>query len=131
MARTTQEIAEEIVLLQHEAQAALLNLDFARLTTTNLRIRGLREILEAHQNGADASSRAEKTGAPGRPSSMHLVEAKAEQRRKTRQTVRVLADEAAALCEWFKAAHPAKPAPAPKTVKNRIRADHHTHWARK
>jgi uncharacterized short protein YbdD (DUF466 family) len=62
------------------------------------------------------------TGAPGRPSNMHLVEAEFERRRQDRRMESSLAREAAALAAWFKAAHPDKQPVTAKTIANRLRA---------
>jgi hypothetical protein len=65
------------------------------------------------------------TGMPGRPSkSKHLIEDEFKRRTKAGEALRNLADEAAALLDWLKDAHPTVPRPTVKTIKNNIRAAH-------
>lgn len=65
-----------------------------------------------------------RTGAPGRPSSMHLVLNEARRRRETGKAALTVSQEALALLDWFKSAHPGHPPPGAKTIENRIRDDH-------
>lgn len=66
----------------------------------------------------------DRTGAPGRPSSMHLVLPEAERRRSQGETHARVKDEAAALLEWFEKTHPGLPALTEKTIRNKIASDH-------
>ena len=61
------------------------------------------------------------TGAPGRPSHMHLVEAEFRRRRDAGCIETSLNREAAALAAWFKVAYPDKQPVTAKTVANRLR----------
>lgn len=61
------------------------------------------------------------TGAPGRPSNMHLIEAEFSRRRDTGSIENSLNREAAALAVWFKLAHPDKQSVSAKTIANRLR----------
>lgn len=62
-----------------------------------------------------------RTGAPGRPSAMHLVEAEFVRRAEEGAIEESLAQQAKALAAWFEAAHPQLPCPTPKTIENRLR----------
>lgn len=64
------------------------------------------------------------TGAPGRPTSMHLIEAEFERRAVSRQLAAAVSREAAALHEWMKQTHPGLPLPLPHTIENKIRGDY-------
>jgi hypothetical protein len=65
-----------------------------------------------------------RTGAPGRPSSMYLVEE--EHRRRFQRGVAQthVALEARELAEWFRAKHPNAPPLTAKTIENKIRSAH-------
>lgn len=63
-----------------------------------------------------------ETGAPGRPSHMHMIEAEFEHRNQTAQIENSLAREAAALAAWFKTHHPDKQPVTAKTISNRLRS---------
>ena len=65
-----------------------------------------------------------RTGAPGRPSSMYLVEQ--EHRRRFQRGVAQthVAPEARELAEWFRAKHPNAPPLTAKTIENKIRSAH-------
>jgi len=65
-----------------------------------------------------------RTGAPGRPSSMHLIEAEHAARWDRGEAKTSVAEEAHALNAWFKHAYPYLPAPTPNTIENRIRPEH-------
>src|SRR5262245_2814555 len=57
-----------------------------------------------------------ETGAPGRPSSMYLVEAEFGLRCTAGELEEKLGPQARALAAWFKLNHPDKPAPTAKTI---------------
>ncbi len=61
------------------------------------------------------------TGAPGRPSSMHLVKAEFDRRAKENLTASALNAESEILVTWLKDTHPRAPQTTQKTIKNRIR----------
>jgi hypothetical protein len=65
-----------------------------------------------------------RTGAPGRPSGMYLVEE--EHRRRFQRGVAQthVAVEARELAEWFRAKHPNAPPLTAKTIENKIRSAH-------
>jgi hypothetical protein len=65
-----------------------------------------------------------RTGAPGRPSSMYLVEE--EHRRRFQRGVAQthVASEARDLAEWFRAKHPDAPPLTARTIENKIRSEH-------
>lgn len=64
------------------------------------------------------------SGAPGRPSSMHLIEGEFQRRVNAREANPVLADEARSLRSWLVSAYPSAAPPSEKTIKNRLRAAH-------
>ncbi len=64
------------------------------------------------------------TGAPGRPTSMHLVEAEFRRRAEENLTASTLKAESEILVEWLKDTHPRSPQATPKTIKNRIRHEY-------
>lgn len=65
------------------------------------------------------------SGFPGRPGkAKHLIEDEFERRTKSDEALRNLADEAAALLDWLKEAHPIVPRPTKRTIENNIRGDH-------
>jgi hypothetical protein len=77
----------------------------------------------SHSDGKSVDV-SDRTGAPGRPSSMHLVLTEAERRRGDAETRAKVTDEALALFEWFKKNYPLVQAPTPKTIKNKISVGH-------
>lgn len=87
-------------------------------------------VLEDALTPAPAPRRSE-TGAPGRPSSMHLVVLKLRERAKAGRLETTVKGEAAALAAWFKANHPDKAPPTAKTIENNIRAEYRHLRARK
>lgn len=62
-----------------------------------------------------------ETGAPGRPSSMHLIEAEFEQRHKSELTEKSLAAEARHLEAWFRKTYPDQAAPRARSIENGLR----------
>jgi hypothetical protein len=64
-----------------------------------------------------------RTGAPGRPTSMHLVIEEFKRRAAAAPLSGTLAENAEALSNWVRQAHPTVPPPSPKTIKNKIRHD--------
>jgi hypothetical protein len=64
------------------------------------------------------------TGAPGRPSSMHLVVAEFARRCREFEILPSLRAEAERLEAWFKGNHPNAPRPTVRTIENRIRHEY-------
>ena len=64
------------------------------------------------------------SGAPGRPTSMHLIRSEHRRRLDAGEAHESLADEARYLAAWLARQHPAAPQPTPKTVENAIREAH-------
>lgn len=62
-----------------------------------------------------------RTGAPGRPTSIHLVMQEFERRTAAGLVRATLLEEAAELCEWVAVNHPGAPRLTIKTIKNRLR----------
>jgi hypothetical protein len=77
-----------------------------------------------HEQSTGDSSPTGRTGAPGRPSSMHLVEVEYRARWDRGEALESIEGEARQLSEWFKTTHPAMAPPTPKTIANRLRAEH-------
>ncbi|AOG04380.1 hypothetical protein [Bosea sp. RAC05] len=70
-----------------------------------------------------------RSGGPGRPSSMHLVEAEFR-RRCALATVEVsMAKESVYLAAWLRSAHPTAPPLTPKTIQNRLLSAFRAHAA--
>jgi len=69
-----------------------------------------------------------RTGAPGRPSYMHLVLIEHSARWDRGETEGGIGAEARALRAWFDKAHPSLPPPSTVTIETRIRDDY---WKRK
>jgi hypothetical protein len=65
-----------------------------------------------------------KTGAPGRPTSIHLVEAEHRARWDRDEAEIKLSAEAEKLAAWLKSQHPDVPQLKPKTIANRLRHEH-------
>jgi hypothetical protein len=65
-----------------------------------------------------------QTGAPGRPTSMHLVEAEYRARSDRGEAKTSIGAEAEWLAEWLQKKHPDAPQLTPKTIANRLRREH-------
>jgi hypothetical protein len=90
-----------------------------------------RVIEEVYPDGVpdQATAKAEAgvprtSGAPGRPSSMHLIEIEHRARWERGETQSGVAAESRALRDWFVAKHPNAPPPSPSTIENRIRREY-------
>ena len=64
------------------------------------------------------------SGAPGRPSSMYLVEAEHRARWDRGEAKSRIGAEAPILSEWLKTKHPHMPQLKPKSIANRLRHEH-------
>jgi len=65
-----------------------------------------------------------RTGAPGRPTSMHLVELEYRDRWQRGEAETGINAEAEALAEWLRTEHPDAPQLGPKAIANRLRHEH-------
>ena len=63
-----------------------------------------------------------RSGAPGRPTSMHIIEAEFERLRAAGELPSTLAETARNLAEWLKRTYPTYPPATAKTIETRIRA---------
>jgi hypothetical protein len=63
---------------------------------------------------------APRTGAPGRPSSMHLVEAEFEARCARDEVAETITEEAEFLANWLKSEHPTLPQLKAKSIRNKL-----------
>jgi hypothetical protein len=68
-----------------------------------------------------------RSGAPGRPTSMHLVQAEFKARCDRNEVAASLAEEAQHLADWLRSAHPGAPALKVKSIKNNLRAAYRQH----
>jgi hypothetical protein len=68
-----------------------------------------------------------RTGAPGRPTSSHLVEAEFVARSARNEVKASLAEEAQVLAAWLRSEHPSSPRLTAKTIKNKLRAVYRQH----
>jgi hypothetical protein len=64
------------------------------------------------------------TGAPGRPTSMYLVELEHRDRWQRGEAETGIGAEAEALAKWLRTKHPDAPQLTPKTIANRLRHEH-------
>ncbi len=69
----------------------------------------------------------DRTGAPGRPTSRHLVEAEFGQRTHRGEVRPKIGEEAKALSSWLTATHPGFAQMEPRTIENVIRTDNQRH----
>jgi hypothetical protein len=70
-----------------------------------------------------------RSGGPGRPSSMYLVEAEFRRRCDLDTVEDTMAKEAGILAEWLRSFHPAAPPLKPKTITNHLLAAFRAHAA--
>jgi hypothetical protein len=70
------------------------------------------------------------SGAPGRPSSMHLVEAEYRARCDRGEAEASIGAEAKALAEWLQTKHPHVPQLKPKSIANRLRHEYRERTAK-
>jgi hypothetical protein len=73
-----------------------------------------------NQGGEAPESEVTSTGAPGRPTSMHLVLAEFARRHKAGQTEPSRTGEGEALAAWLKKKHSKCPQPTAKTISNNL-----------
>jgi hypothetical protein len=66
----------------------------------------------------------DKTGAPGRPSAMHLIEQEFDRRDRLGLVEGSLKREGDFLAEWLTQNHPDQPPTTSKTIQNRLRDKH-------
>lgn len=64
----------------------------------------------------------DRTGAPGRPSAMHLVQSEFQRRCAAGQVESSLTQEGVVLAAWLKSVHPTLRPATPRTIENGIRA---------
>jgi hypothetical protein len=82
----------------------------------------LRAFLAADkQSRGDEGMDVISTGLPGRPTSMHLLEAEMRRRDATGELLPRLSNECEYLARWLHKVHPKEPAATAKTIENRLR----------
>jgi hypothetical protein len=79
-------------------------------------------LADASQSGETV--RSVRSGAPGRPTPMHLVRAEHRRRRESGEVESSVTAEAEQLARWLQERHPDAPRLTPKTIANNIRAEH-------
>jgi hypothetical protein len=77
-----------------------------------------------HIKSASDAALPERTGAPGRPTSMHLIRAEYHARWERGEVLDSIGEEAEALSRWLMNTHPTAPSPTPKTIANNLRREH-------
>src|SRR5438477_12125704 len=90
----------------------------------SLIISNITRSAEEFEQGSPATAEAlppAKTGAPGRPTSMHLIEQEFHLRVAAGQICDTLQAESEYLLSWLRQEHPLAPQPTLKTIKNRLR----------
>jgi hypothetical protein len=70
--------------------------------------------------GADASQRITRTGAAGRPSSMHVIEIELRRRIEQKEAEKSMMGESKYLASWLKEGHPDLPPVTPKGIANKL-----------
>jgi hypothetical protein len=90
-----------------------------RIIIRNLLSAAQQKIIREYASG-DTDTRVTRTGAPGRPSSMYIIEAELRRRITENATEHSTRAEAKYLAEWFKHEHPDKPPLNFKTINNNI-----------
>ena len=68
-----------------------------------------------------------QTGAPGRPSSMYLVEAEFQARCERREVASNITTEAQYLAQWLRDTHPGHPILRPKSIRNKLASSFRQH----
>lgn len=68
------------------------------------------------------------SGAPGRPTSMHLVTLEYSKRWERGDVHKKIGDEAKVLAAWLIKTHPTSPRLTAKTITNNLRAEHRQRW---
>ena len=89
-----------------------------------------KSTVEKYLQGETEGPDTVKTGAPGRPSSMHIIEAEFQRRKESGSVAESLNSESAQLEAWFKKQYPDKPPVTAKTIANRLR-DHFRAYQKK
>ena len=76
--------------------------------------------------GEPAANRATiyQSGVPGRPSSMHFVEAEHRERWERGEAEQSVREESRKLSQWLRDKHSSAPPLTPKAIENRIRGEH-------
>ena len=106
----------------HTSEQAIANIGAAMQAAAFERWR-LPAAFVTSLQGSESVVAASGTGAPGRPSSMHLVLAELQRRIAASEIRDGVRAEAEVLNTWFKAAHADLQAPTARTIENRIRGE--------
>jgi hypothetical protein len=69
-----------------------------------------------------------RSGAPGRPTSMHLIEAEFRHRCEEGLVKEHISDEATFLSSWLKASHPQEHPTTAKTIRNKLGSPLRAYW---
>src|ERR1700735_3960921 len=82
------------------------------------------QVLAFYHHGSDGPAEFTRTGAPGRPSVMHILRNELAERCKAGEIESSLAEQVRVLREWFGTRHPQSPVPAQTTTENGLRAQY-------
>ncbi|QCI64577.1 hypothetical protein [Phreatobacter stygius] len=83
-------------------------------------------FVSVHGKELDRGEITDRSGSPGRPTSLHIFVAEHARRVASRTALLRVKDEAEHLHNWLATAHPQAHAAKPKTIENRIREHHRT-----
>ena len=83
----------------------------------NVMAKGLKD---ARLNPKDVT----RTGAPGRPTCMHIIQPEFRRRVENGEIEPTLAAQSKVLAAWFEKSYPDLPRPTPKTIANKLRDDY-------
>jgi hypothetical protein len=97
------------------------DLHSGRVAGPNVELFGV-YVAEAQAPAAEATPKT--TGAPGRPSSMHLVAAEYARRFKAGTTEQNLTEQSKVLAQWLIDTYPDMPSTSAKTIENKLRPDY-------
>lgn len=86
-----------------------------------------KSTVEEYLQGGVEETRPSKSGMPGRPSSMHIIEAEFQRRKESGSIAESLNAESTQLESWFKKQHPDNPPVTAKTIANRLRDNFRTY----
>jgi hypothetical protein len=76
--------------------------------------------LEEWLTGTGAAEEPRRSGAPGKPSSMHLILGEHERRHAAGKTAQSRGKEGEALVAWLRATHPSAPPVSAKRIRDRL-----------
>jgi hypothetical protein len=119
-------MVREVERLAREAVARKVRAQISRAPKPIKPLGGARATALPNEHEARKSPEIDqyRTGAAGRPSIMHLVEAEFQRRVDNGTALPVLRQEASELSAWARREHPEAPPVTAKTIENQLRAKH-------